>query len=107
MLLIEMPELGTLNRKEIAALAGLAPIARDSGKHRGRRSIAGGRGHVRSALYMAAVCATRANPVINAFYQRLRGAGKPAKVALVACMRKILTILNAMLRNQTRWQAAT
>jgi transposase len=106
MLLIEMPELGTLNRKEIAALAGLAPIARDSGKHRGRRSIAGGRGQVRSALYMAAVCAMRANPVINAFYQRLREAGKPAKVVLVACMRKILTILNAMLRNQTRWQAA-
>ena len=70
----------------------------------GRRSIAGGRGHVRSALYMAAVCAIRANPVIQAFYQRLREAGKPAKVALVACMRKMLTILNAMLRTQTRWQ---
>lgn len=105
-LLIEMPELGTLNRKEIAALAGLAPISRDSGKHRGRRSIAGGRGQVRSALYMAAVCAMRANPVIRAFYRRLREAGKPAKVALVACMRKMLTILNAMLRNQTRWQVA-
>lgn len=107
MLLIEMPELGTLNRKEIAALAGLAPIARDSGKHKGRRSIAGGRGQVRSALYMAAVCAMRANPVITAFYQKLREAGKPAKVALVACMRKILTILNAMLRNQTRWQVTS
>jgi transposase len=105
MLVAELPELGTLNRKEIASLAGLAPISRDSGKYKGRRSIAGGRGQVRSTLYMAAVCAIRANPVIRTFYQRLREAGKPAKVALVACMRKMLTILNAMLRNQTRWQA--
>ena len=105
-LLAELPELGTLSRKQIAALVGVAPIARDSGRHRGRRSIAGGRAQVRSMLYMAAVTAIRTNPVIQLFYQRLRGAGKPAKVALVACMRKILTILNAMVRTQTRWQPA-
>jgi transposase len=105
-LLVELPELGTLNRKQIAALVGLAPIARDSGQHRGRRSIAGGRGQVRASLYMATVAAIRANAVIRAFYQRLREAGKPAKVAIVACMRKILTILNAMVRTQTRWQKA-
>jgi transposase len=105
-ILAELPELGTLNRKKIAALVGVAPIARDSGRHRGRRSIAGGRAQVRSMLYMAAVTAARANPVIRALYQRLRAAGKPVKVALVACMRKILTILNAMVRTQTRWQCA-
>jgi len=105
-LLVELPELGTLDRKKIAALVGLAPIARDSGRHRGRRSIAGGRGQVRSSLYMATVAAIRANALISAFYQRLREAGKPAKVAIVACMRKILTILNAMVRTQTRWQNA-
>lgn len=105
-LLVELPELGTLDRKKIAALVGLAPIARDSGQHRGRRSIAGGRGQVRASLYMATVAAIRANAVIRIFYQRLREAGKPAKVAIVACMRKILTILNAMVRNQTRWQNA-
>ena len=104
-LLVELPELGTLDRKKIAALVGLAPIARDSGQHRGRRSIAGGRGQVRASLYMATVAAIRANAVIRAFYQRLREAGKPARVAIVACMRKILTILNAMVRNQTRWQS--
>lgn len=103
-LLVELPELGALDRKQIAALVGLAPIARDSGQHRGRRSIAGGRGQVRASLYMATVAAIRANAVIRAFYQRLREAGKPAKVAIVACMRKILTILNAMVRTQTRWQ---
>lgn len=106
MMLAELPELGTLSRKKIAALVGIAPIARDSGQHRGRRSIAGGRAQVRSMLYMAAVTAARSNPVIRAFYLRLRAAGKPAKVALVACMRKILTILNAMMRTQTRWQCA-
>jgi len=105
-LLIELPELGTLDRKKIAALVGLAPIAHDSGQHRGRRSIAGGRGQVRSSLYMATVSAIRTNAIIRAFYQRLREAGKPAKVAIVACMRKILTILNAMVRTQTRWQNA-
>lgn len=105
-LLVELPELGALDRKQIAALVGLAPIARDSGQYRGRRSIAGGRGQVRASLYMASIAAIRANAVIRAFYQRLREAGKPAKVAIVACMRKILTILNAMVRTQTRWQEA-
>jgi transposase len=104
-LVIELPELGTLNRKKIAALVGVAPIARDSGQHRGRRSIAGGRGQIRASLYMATVAAIRSNAIIRIFYQRLREAGKPAKVALVACMRKILTILNAMVRTQTRWQS--
>jgi transposase len=103
-LLIELPELGSLNRKKIAALVGLAPLANDSGKRRGKRSISGGRAQVRSALYMAAVTAVRANACIRDFYQRLRVAGKPAKVALVACMRKMLTILNAMMRTQTPWQ---
>ena len=105
-LVAELPELGKLSRKKIAALVGVAPIARDSGQHRGRRSIAGGRAQVRCMLYMAAVTASRTNPVIRAFYQRLLAAGKPPKVALVACMRKILTILNAMVRTQTRWQHA-
>lgn len=104
-LVIELPELGTLNRKKIAALVGVAPVARDSGQHRGRRSIAGGRGQIRASLYMATVAAIRTNAIIRIFYQRLREAGKPAKVALVACMRKILTILNAMVRTQTRWRS--
>jgi transposase len=103
-LVVELPELGTLNRKQIASLAGVAPIARDSGARRGRRSIAGGRGQVRAILYMATVTAMRANPQIRIFYERLRQAGKPFKVAIVACMRKLLTILNAMMRTQTRWQ---
>lgn len=98
-----LPELGQLDRREIAALAGLAPFNRDSGQHQGQRVIWGGRTHVRKALYMAAVSATRFNPVIRAFYQRLRANGKPAKVALTACMRKLLTILNAMVKNKTRW----
>jgi transposase len=103
-LVAELPELGTLNRKQIASLAGVAPIARDSGNRRGRRSIAGGRGQVRAILYMATVTAMRANLQIRIFYERLRQAGKPFKVAIVACMRKLLTILNAMMRTQTRWQ---
>lgn len=103
-LLIELPELGTLNRKQIASLAGVAPIARDSGACRGRRSIAGGRGQVRAILYMATVTAMRVNLQIRAFYERLRKAGKPFKVAIVACMRKLLTILNAMMRTHTRWR---
>lgn len=102
-LLAHMPELGSLNRKQIAALAGLAPVARDSGAHRGARHIAAGRGQVRAVLYMATVAATRCNPSVRTFYQRLRAAGKPAKVALTACMRKLLTILNTMVRTQTRW----
>ena len=102
-LLVELPELGRLDRKKIAALVGVAPIAHDSGKHRGRRKIAGGRAHVRSALYMAVVSAIRGNSAIRGFYKRLRAAGKPGKVALTACMHKMLTILNAMMRTQTRW----
>lgn len=103
-LLGELPELGRLNRKEIAALVGVAPLARDSGTLRGKRLVWGGRAPVRAVLYMGALVATGWNPVIRACYQRLRAAGKPAKVALVACMRKLLIILNAMVRTNTRWQ---
>lgn len=102
-LLAELPELGELNRKQISALVGLAPFNRDSGSLKGRRSIWGGRASVRSALYMAALVATKHNPVIRQFYNRLRSAGKKPKVALVACMRKLLTILNAMIKHKTRW----
>lgn len=105
-LLCGLPELGTLSARKLSALVGVAPFNRDSGQHRGRRSCWGGRAHVRAALYMAALTASRCNPVIRDFYQRLRNAGKPAKVALVACMRKILVILNAMLKNNTCWQQA-
>lgn len=101
----ELPELGTLNRKQIAALAGLAPFNRDSGTLRGHRCIFGGRAAVRSALYMGALSAIRYNPVIRALYERLIQAGKPPKVALTACMRKMLTILNAMVREGSPWQA--
>jgi len=104
-LLGELPELGRLTHKQIAALVGVAPMARDSGAWRGRRGVAGGRAPVRTALYMAAVTAAHHNPVIRVFYQRLRAAGKPAKVALTACMRKLLTILNAMVRSGTYWRA--
>lgn len=99
----DLPELGSLDRKRIAALVGVAPMARDSGKRKGARAIFGGRGQVRAALYMVAVTAIRANAPIRQFYQRLRAAGKPAKVAIVACMRKILIILNAMVKTHTRW----
>jgi transposase len=105
-LLGELPELGTLNRWEVAALAGVAPLNQDSGRHQGKRRTWGGRAPVRAALYMAAVTATRCNPTIRALYTRLRVAGKPAKVALVACMRKLLTIANAILRDATPWSAA-
>jgi transposase len=98
-LLAMLRELGQLNRKQIAALVGVAPLARDSGQWRGQRTVWGGRAQVRSALYMATLSATRFNPTIKAFHQRLVAAGKPAKVALVACMRKLLTILNAMIRD--------
>ena len=104
-LLTTLPELGALSPKQVAALAGVAPLNRDSGTLRGRRTIWGGRAPVRRVLYMAALVATRHNPVLRAFYRRLRAAGKPAKVALVACMRKLLVILNAMLRTGTRWRA--
>ena len=104
-LLAALPELGTLDRKAIAALVGVAPLNRDSGIFRGKRMIHGGRAPVRTALYMGALVATRHNPVIRAFYQRLLAAGKPKKVALTACMRKLLIILNAMLRQQAAWSA--
>lgn len=102
-LLSDLPELGRVNRKEIAALVGVAPFNCDSGKWRGKRAIWGGRMSVRSALYMAALVASQHNPVIRAFYERLLEAGKPKKVALVACMRKLLVILNAMVKNGTHW----
>jgi len=102
-LLAGLPELGELNRHQISALAGVAPFNRDSGRWQGRRSIYGGRPLVRSALYMAALVGARHNPVLKAFYQRLRGAGKPAKVALTACMRKLLVILNTMLKTGQPW----
>lgn len=105
-LLAELPELGTLDRKKISALVGVAPLNRDSGTMRGRRTTWGGRSSVRTALYMAALTATRHNPAIAAFYKRLRHAGKPPKVAIVACMRKLLTILNAILRDRRPWQIA-
>ena len=103
MLLVHLPELGQLNRRQIASLVGVAPHNRDSGTFRGRRSVWGGRGHVRSALYMATLVATRFNPVIKAFYTRLCEAGKPKKVALTASIRKLLTILNVIMRDQTPW----
>jgi len=102
-LLSELPELGQLNRKQIAALAGVAPLNRDSGTLAGKRTVWGGRARVRSALYMAALVASRYNPVIRSFYQRLCAAGKPKKVALTACMRKLLLILNSMIRHEERW----
>jgi len=106
-LLGSLPELGLLNRKEIAALVGVAPLNWDSGKLRGKRAIWGGRAHVRSTLYMAALVASRRNPVIRALYERLCAAGKPKKLALVAAMRKLLIILNSMLRTRTFWNAIT
>lgn len=102
-LMVALPELGCLDRRTIAALVGLAPFNRDSGKMRGRRSIYGGRARIRTLLYMAAITAIRSNPVIRAFYERLKSRGKPHKVAIVACMRKMLTILNAMVRESTPW----
>jgi transposase len=104
-LLATLPELGTLSHKQIAALVGVAPLARDSGTLRGKRSVWGGRAVARTALYMAALVASRYNPVLRVFYQRLRAAGKPAKLALIACARKLLTILNAMVRANTYWVA--
>jgi transposase len=106
-LLAELPELGRLDRHQVAALAGLAPFNRDSGTWRGERHIQGGRAGVRTALYMPTVVAARCNPVIRAMYRRLIAAGKKPKVALTACMRKLIVILNAMLRDGTPWKAAT
>jgi transposase len=102
-LIADLPELGKLSARQISALVGLAPFNRDSGKMRGKRAIFAGRAQVRCALYMAALVATRHNRVIKAFYARLLAAGKPKKVALVACMRKLLTILNAMVRTGKPW----
>jgi transposase len=104
LLVAEMPELGSLSRTQVAALAGLAPYDRDSGKHRGRRSIGGGRGTVRAMLYMATLTATRCNPVIRTTFQRLRERGKSYKVAMVACMRKLLVILNTIATRGTPWK---
>jgi transposase len=102
-LIAELPELGRLRSREIAALVGVAPLNRDSGTLRGKRMVWGGRAPVRAALFMAALVAKRHNPVIRAFYERLLEKGKPKKVALVACMRKLLIILGSMLRHGTRW----
>ena len=102
-LLANLPELGTLNSRQIAALVGVAPYNRDSGTLRGKRAVWGGRSRVRAVLYMGALVASRHNPVIRDFYQRLLAAGKPKKVALVACMRKLLVVLNAMLKHGSPW----
>jgi transposase len=103
-LLAELPELGRLTRREIAKLAGVAPLTRDSGMMRGKRTVWGGRAPVRATLYMATLSATRHNPIIAAFYRRLCAAGKPPKVALTAAMRKLLTILNSMVKHRTAWR---
>jgi len=105
-LIAEMPELGSLDRWKVAALAGVAPFDRDSGGHNGKRMIHGGRANVRKVLYMAAVAAARCNPPIQAFHQRLRDQGKPPKVAITACMRKLLITLNAIARDQVEWKPA-
>ena len=105
-LLAELPELGTLSRKRLAALVGVAPLNRDSGAFRGKkRAVWGGRASVRATLYMGALVAARHNPTIRRFYERLVATGKPKKVALVACMRKLLTILNAVLKHRTPWRS--
>ena len=105
-LVADLPELGILNRGEIAALVGVAPFNRDSGTLRGKRTVWGGRKRVRAALYMAALVATRFNPVIRNFYQQMCAAGKPKKVALTACMRKLLVILNSMIKHNRTWNPA-
>lgn len=103
-LLADLPELGTLDRRQVASLVGVAPLTCDSGQRRGKRAIWGGRARVRAVLYMATLVATRFNPTLRAFYQRLCAAGKPKKLALTACMRKLLTILNALVRKNTPWE---
>lgn len=107
MLIAELPELGRLSRREVAALLGVAPFARESGAWRGRRSCRGGRAAVRAVLYMATVAAVRCNPVLRAHYQKLKALGKPSLLALTACMRRLITILNAMVKTQTPWRAPT
>jgi transposase len=106
-MLAKCPELGTMNRRQIATLVGVAPRANDSGKHRGKRFVWGGRADVRAVLYMATVSAIRCNHDIKAFAQRLKQAGKPAKVVIVACMRKLLTIMNAIVKNNAQWAPKT
>jgi len=103
--LADVPEIGTMNRKQISALVGVAPLNRDSGKYKGRRSIWGGRAKVRTVLYMCAVTAIRCNPKIKVFYDRLREAGKCFKVAITACMRKLLVIINSMIKTETCWNS--
>lgn len=105
-LLADLPELGTLNNREISALVGVAPINRDSGKLRGKRRVQGGRACIRTVLYMATLSALQCNPVIKAFYRRLLAQGKHKKVAITACMRKFITILNTMVKNKTKWNYA-
>jgi transposase len=105
-LLANLPELGSLNRHQIAALVGVAPFNRDSGRMRGKRSVWGGRSSVKATLYMAALSATKWNPAIKTFYERLCDSGKPKKVALTACMRKLLIVLNSMMKNNTAWRCA-
>ena len=106
-LLAYLPELGTMDRRQVAALVGVAPYNRDSGTLRGKRTVWGGRARVRAALYMGALVASRYNPVIRDFYQRLLAAGKPKKLALTACMRKLLVILNSMLKHRSPWHDMT
>lgn len=106
-LIARLDELGRTSAREIAALVGVAPFAQESGRWRGQRRIRGGRAEVRTLLYMAALTGTRCNPVVRALYRRLRAAGKPPKVALTACMRRLLVIINAMIRKNERWQAPT
>ena len=103
-MIADLPELGTLNRQQLSKLVGVAPLNRDSGQQRGTRHIYGGRARLRSVLYMAALTASRHNPVIKAFYERLRANQKPFKVAITACMRKLLAIINVMIRDSTRWK---
>ena len=102
-LMTDLPELGQLNRKQIAALVGVAPMNRDSGSYQGKRHIRGGRHRVRTVLFMAVMSAVRSNPKLKAKYEQLKAAGKPPKVALVACMRKLITILNVMVKNGEHW----
>jgi len=106
-MLAALPELGTLNRKKVSALVGVAPLNCDSGKYKGKRMVWGGRAKVRSVLYMCALSAIKCNPKIKTFYNRLRQAGKAFKVAITACMRKLLIILNAMAKNETYWAVSS
>jgi transposase len=103
-LLAELPELGTLDHRRLSALVGVAPFNRDSGTFKGKREVWGGRAPVRAALYMGALVAVRHNPILKEFYEKLLSAGKPKKVALVACMRKLLSILNAVMRDRAPWR---